>query len=343
MNIDARVVAEEAPHSEGAVDDRVDAVIDWAEKAIVIITPDPRSEHGAPNVMDEIGRWRGKKGKRSLCILRQDGVPPYSNHAGIVYVGFKDRVRESFESLRMFLADASMIPSGGNPIRFLGRTPGNDLTPLLEAVRTTELWNRSLAAPVFERVTALEYAHRAELVRTLSAMLQSEPDENVRWHAATMVEFLVQWAPCDVPDELLALMTRDSFFSVRSAAAVSYCHLARMAPARVPLDHVVRLMSVAEDWYVMKPAMTAIIYLARTRSMVLEVLASLIGNDDRTDEHLARTFAAIADEAPASLRDDIADQMLESRNAELRATGTSWKQVIEQRRRDHQPLDHFIF
>ena len=270
-------------------------------------------------------------------------MPAYSNHAGIVYVGFKERVKEAFESLRMFLADASTIPSGGHPIRFLGRSPGDDLGPLLEAVRTTDLWNRSLAAPVFERVAALGQTHRAELVAALSAMLQSEPDDNVRWHAATVVEFLVQWMPSEVPDELLALMTRDAFFSVRSAAAVSYCYLARMAPARVPLDHLARLMSVAEDWYVMTPATTAMIYLARTRTVVLEVLASLIGSDGRTNDHLASTFATMTDEAPASLRDDIADQMLESHSSALRAVGSSWKQVIEQRRQARQPLDHFIF
>jgi hypothetical protein len=343
MNIDAQVVAEDAPHSEGAVDDRVDARIEWAEKAIALVTPDARCQHGAPNVMDEIGRWRGKKGKRSLCIVRQDGVTPYSNHAGIVYVAFKERVMEASEKLRMFLADAPGSPSTGRPLHFFGTSPRDALAPLLEAVRTTELWNRSLATPVFERVAALDRTHRAELVVALGATLQSEPDENVRWHAATVVEFLVQWMPPEVPDELLALMTRDSFFSVRSAAAVSYCHLARMAPARVPLDCVTRLMSPAEDWYVMTPATTAMIYLARTRTIVLEVLASMIGADGLTDDHLASVFAAISDEAPASLRDDVADLMLKSRSAALHAVGVSWLQLIEQRRQAKQPLDHFVF
>ena len=66
MNIDARVVADEAPHSDGAVDDRVDVCMDWAQKAIAIITPAPRSQHGAPNVMDEIRTLAREEGKADV-------------------------------------------------------------------------------------------------------------------------------------------------------------------------------------------------------------------------------------------------------------------------------------
>ena len=104
MNIDARIVAESVPNTDGAVDDRVDYMMDWAEKAIAIVTPDSRSEYGAPNIMDEIGRWRGKNGKASICVVRQ-GVQTYSNLAGIVYVSFRERIKEAFDSLRDFLDD----------------------------------------------------------------------------------------------------------------------------------------------------------------------------------------------------------------------------------------------
>ena len=105
VDAEARIVADDVPHTEGAIDDRVDAAIEWADKAIAIITPDSRSLHGAPNVIDEIGRWRGSKDKRSICIVRQDGVTPYSNHNGLPYVPFTDRVKESFDRIREFLLD----------------------------------------------------------------------------------------------------------------------------------------------------------------------------------------------------------------------------------------------
>jgi hypothetical protein len=103
VQVDAQLVAEEAPHSDGAVDERVDEKMNWADKAIALLTPDDRGLNGAPNVIDEIGRWRSSKGKRSLCLVRQQGVPPYSNHAGIVYIEFKQRVSEKFEDIRRFL------------------------------------------------------------------------------------------------------------------------------------------------------------------------------------------------------------------------------------------------
>lgn len=110
LNVKAKLVAEDAPHSKGAVDDRVDEAIDEADKAIALLTPDARSPYGAPNVIDEIGRWRGAKGKETICLVRQDGVPVYSNHGGIVYVGFKERVKDAFDGIREFLLDAPSTP-----------------------------------------------------------------------------------------------------------------------------------------------------------------------------------------------------------------------------------------
>lgn len=115
VSLDAQLVAEAPPHSKGSVDDRVDAAIEWADKAIAILTPDGRTPQGAPNVIDEIGRWRGRKGKDSLCILRQSGVEPYSNHAGIVYVSFKERVSECYEGLRQFLNENHRVSSENAP------------------------------------------------------------------------------------------------------------------------------------------------------------------------------------------------------------------------------------
>lgn len=106
LNAKAKLVAEDPPHSKGAVDDRVDDAIAEADKAIALLTPDDRSRYGAPNVIDEIGRWRGAKGKETICIVRQEGVPVYSNHNGIVYVGFKERVKDAFDGIREFLLDA---------------------------------------------------------------------------------------------------------------------------------------------------------------------------------------------------------------------------------------------
>jgi hypothetical protein len=112
LNIDARIVDDFPPSTSGSVDDRVDEAIQWADAAIALVTADKRSPHGAPNLMDEIGRWRGGKPKTAICTLRQEGVEPYSNHNGLVYIPFGQRVEEGFEKIRRFI-DSQPAPSGG--------------------------------------------------------------------------------------------------------------------------------------------------------------------------------------------------------------------------------------
>src|SRR3954470_12857814 len=57
LNADPHLVAWGTPHSQGSVADRVRQEIERADKAIAIVTKDERSEYGAPNVLEEIGRW----------------------------------------------------------------------------------------------------------------------------------------------------------------------------------------------------------------------------------------------------------------------------------------------
>ena len=102
--MDARRVADSSPHSEGAVDVRVDEAIQWADAAIAIITRDKRGQYGAPNVVEEIGRWRGSRGKKNLCIVREESVRLHSNLQGIIVPPFKRRIKECFEDIRRFLA-----------------------------------------------------------------------------------------------------------------------------------------------------------------------------------------------------------------------------------------------
>jgi hypothetical protein len=105
LNIESTIVAEGVAHSEGTVDARVKAAIKAADKAIAIVTVDERSQYGAPNVLEEIGRWRGAKEDRDLCIIRQDGVLVNSNMGGVVYLSFQSRIKETFDDLRDFLMD----------------------------------------------------------------------------------------------------------------------------------------------------------------------------------------------------------------------------------------------
>jgi hypothetical protein len=103
VQADARSVGEMPPNTSGSFDERVDSAIAWADKAIALVTSDSRSCSGAPNVIDEIGRWRGTGRSESLAIVSHRSITEYSNLAGIVRIEFHDRVNEAFLGLSKFL------------------------------------------------------------------------------------------------------------------------------------------------------------------------------------------------------------------------------------------------
>lgn len=104
VNVDARTVGEMVPTAAGVVDDRVDHAIAWADKFIAVVTPDPRSPSGAPNVIDEIGRVRGAGRGADLSILRQRTCADlWSNLAGVVRIEFDERPKEVWWPLAGFL------------------------------------------------------------------------------------------------------------------------------------------------------------------------------------------------------------------------------------------------
>ncbi|HEY5373993.1 MAG TPA: TIR domain-containing protein [Polyangiaceae bacterium] len=101
--IDARTVGDMRAHSDGSIDERVSESLAWGDRAVAIVHRDRRSASGAPNVIEEIGRWREAKGKKTLALLWQKGVRPWSNIDGIVRIEFQRNVSEGFPKLERFL------------------------------------------------------------------------------------------------------------------------------------------------------------------------------------------------------------------------------------------------
>jgi len=104
-DVEALIASEMVPSSDRSVDLRVDDLIAWADCAIAIVTSDDRSTHGAPNVLDEMGRWTGAKVRATLCRVLQKGVEVPSNHDGIVRLEFEKRIGDKFAPLLSFLQE----------------------------------------------------------------------------------------------------------------------------------------------------------------------------------------------------------------------------------------------
>lgn len=107
FKIDARKVADMPPNAGNSVDDRVTQAMNWADKGIMLVTPDDRTAgFGAPNTLEEIGRWRGMKGGETLSIVYKKGMEIPSNLSGLVYSSFKeDIIVDCSIKLVRFLAD----------------------------------------------------------------------------------------------------------------------------------------------------------------------------------------------------------------------------------------------
>ena len=102
--IDVRKVSNWTADGAYSVHDRVAEAISWADKALVMFTPDSRGEYGAPNVLEEFGRWVSRKPTGTMVVLRHKDVPVHSNAAGLVYLRFHDDVvQECGEAILAFL------------------------------------------------------------------------------------------------------------------------------------------------------------------------------------------------------------------------------------------------
>ncbi len=121
-------------------------------------------------------------------------------------------------------------------------------------------------------IVSQEGSVRRELAAHLLEALASD-DEDTRWKLGHVVECLVLWEPRLVPPSVLEYMSLDPFFSVRSSAAVCYYYLAKLDPGAVPLSIVAKLASSNEDWYVSTPASSALLRLARSRPLVVDLLS----------------------------------------------------------------------
>lgn len=193
---DARTVGEMNPNAEGTVDERVRLAIEWADKAIAIVSPDPRSPTGAPNVIDEIGRWRGSGRDADLAIVRsRDCADIWSNLSGVVRLEYDERVKETFLGLAKFLG--SLVPHRkGLPLSGEHPVPAATMTmavPTATTTRPISLIREEVLRGTYQR---LRQVHRTTLslinpVQVDGSDEQSKADgETRRWmeHDSTWCE-----------------------------------------------------------------------------------------------------------------------------------------------------------
>jgi hypothetical protein len=162
---------------------------------------------------------------------------------------------------------------------------------------------------------------RKELVKYVLEELHSD-DEDTRWKFSYVVEELVLWEPRLVPAEVIEEMSQESFFSVRSSAAVCYYYLAKIDPAAIPLRVLSRLAAYDEDWYVATPATGALLRLARARPVVIDILARDLDHEDAyAREHAAANIRRLAKRDWDLISSELVEHMLHSSDSFVREIG----------------------
>jgi predicted nucleic acid-binding protein len=170
----------------------------------------------------------------------------------------------------------------------------------------------------FER---LERPSRKAFATRVFKGLQEESEET-RWKVSMLVEELVLWEPNLVPPEILENMSRDSCFAVRSSAAMCYYYIARLSPASVPLDVLSSLASYEEDWYVCTPAVSALLRLARTRPVVMDIFEwDLRHKEKYVREHAAAAIKRLAETEPELVSVDLLKRMVKSKDPFVKEVG----------------------
>lgn len=214
---------------------------------------------------------------------------------------------------------------------------------VVSAIRALQLWHPDVSWEFLPKLLRLNDAQRAGLIAELEGLLRDE-DEDVRWHAAIVVEFFVQWNPELVNGSLLKRMSSDESFSVRSSAAVSYYCLAGSSPDAVPVEVLGRLASHDEDWYVVTPAVRALVRLARTRRVAVEVLADgLLSADLEAHRHAAEGLRLLLKDSPPSLLDTVRDRLLASADRTAQEVGALWRGELERRQASGEGLNFYMF
>jgi len=117
------------------------------------------------------------------------------------------------------------------------------------------------------------------IVEAIVKLLDSS-DEDARWLGASLIEEILEYDSCLVQRDTILRMSEDESSHVRSAASVCWFTLANIAPSQVPLDIVIKLSSIKEDWYVFTPALATLKTLAHEMPRALDTILEMVTSDN---------------------------------------------------------------
>jgi CAP12/Pycsar effector protein, TIR domain len=328
------IVVEFMP-SEGhlwSVEQKVTHFMGICDSAIVIATPDEVQDDKPVPRMDvvlEVGRLK-EKGKKVVILKERSVVLPKS--LDVVYVLFDlgapsnclDRLDTELASI-FWQSKVRKIPFKVKEPRHRARPAytldGKALVPEQPDLIEEEVKRIFLNNPKEEQST---------IVSDVIALLESD-DDDTRWVASLMLEEVLEYDASLVPREAILKMSRDASFSVRSAASVCLFKLANIAPSCVPLDVIVRLASIDEDWYVFTPALATLKTLSHRMPRALDVVLGMAHSDNEDEaEYGVAALLDIVSNDPGILGGERLQPLDKSPSKYVRKTAAKIKAALKQ-------------
>jgi CHAT domain len=162
-------------------------------------------------------------------------------------------------------------------------------------------WDAAIK-PAIEIIETTDERGVNKLFENLLEYQDYKGDDQSLWSAMLVIETCAQLLPSLVNHEVLARMAVNENRSVRSMAASICMDLAQFAPARVPVDILLRLSRYDEDWYVQAPANAALQAIASAQPVVIHVYYQRLFSDQQGERaHAAYSLVRIAKKEPELL------------------------------------------
>lgn len=253
-----------------------------SDSAILIATPDETQDGNKIPRMDVIFELGRLKDKKVIVLKERSTMLPKSLDP--VYIPFDlddpsgclDRLDAELESI-FGEGVINKIPFTAEPPSHRTRPAytleGKDLAPERPDLVQKEVRRIFLEKPKEEQL---------KIVEDIIGLFENE-NEDTRWVAGLMLEEILEYDSSLVPKEAIVKMSRDKFFSVRSSASVCLFTLANIASSRVPLDVVIKLASLDEDWYVFTPAIATLKTLAHKMPRALDTIFRMAQSNDEDE------------------------------------------------------------
>jgi hypothetical protein len=315
-----------------SVPEKINHFLDLYEMALVIATPD-ELQNGTPVPRLDVSYEIGKLSATKKVIFLKEETTKLPTGLSPVFIPYslrrpQDCLDRLDKELISIFGDAVKIDKPfSKPAPTHKREPvftleGKELAPENPLKIQREVKSIFMTKSKQEQRSILEDIFR----------LLDEENDYKRWVAGILIEEIIEYDSNLIPRETIIKMSEDTFFSVRSAAAVCLYAFSTISPGRVPLDIVRKLAASGEDWYVFTPAIATLQTLSHIMPQALDMLIEMSSSDNLNEaEYVAPSLLKVIKNDPQITSKEKLKKLLNHKSKMVRECAKEMIELIENR------------